>query len=275
MARDTSDEQASDRLFIMSIGKCFHLLECFNTAQRALTLTELAQISRFTTSTVQRLTHTLCSLGYLRQNPHTRAYSLSSKMLEFGHSVLAADEVREIAEPHLQALNRESGETVNLMKLEGDEIVYVSRFTSPHPVSVNLHVGSRLPAFCSAAGRAILAHLPPEQAQAILGRKRVAMTKHTVTDLKGLNGILDRVRRDMFVINDQEAYLGDISAAAPIFDGDGEVSSAINIAVPSSRWSVARVNKELVPMLLHCARRISRDLDNSNQRGAVRRGARA
>ena len=273
MARDISDEQTGDRLFIMSIGKCFHLLECFNTAQRALTLTELAQISHFTTSTVQRLTHTLCSLGYLRQNPNTRAYLLSSKMVEFGHSVLAADQVREIAEPHLQLLNQESRETVNLMKLEGDEIVYVSRFTSPHPVSVNLHVGSRLQAFCSAAGRAILANIPPEQAQAILAKKRVAMTKHTVTDLRGLNAILERARRDMFVINDQEAYLGDISAAAPIFDGDGEVSSAINIAVPSSRWTAVRVNKELVPMLLDCARRISRDLDNSNQRNA-RRGPR-
>jgi len=260
--RKNREEHANDRLFILSIGKCFHLLECFNRAQRAFSLTELAQISGFTTSTVQRLTHTLCSLGYLRQNPHTRAYVLSSKMLEFSHSVLAVDNVREIAEPHLRLLNQESKETVNLMKLEGDEIVYVSRFTSPHPVSVNLHVGSRLPAFCSAGGRAILAHLPPEQAQTILAKRRVAMTKFTITDLKTLNAILERTRRDMFVINDQEAYLGDISLAAPIFDRDGEVGSAINIAVPSSRWTVARVKKELAPMLLQCARRIARDLDS-------------
>jgi len=90
------------------------------------------------------------------------------------------------------------------------------------------------------------------------------MTKHTVTDLKSLQTILERARRDTFVINDQEAYLGDISVAAPIFDRDGGVRSAINIAVPSSRWSVARVKKELVPMLLPCARRISRDIDSRN-----------
>jgi IclR family transcriptional regulator, pca regulon regulatory protein len=263
-ARNKADEHAGDRLFILSIGKCFHLLECFNTAQRALTLSELAKISSFTTSTVQRLTHTLCLLGYLRQDPRSRAYILSSKMLEFGHSVLAANQIREIAEPHLRLLNQESEETVNLMELEGEDIVYVSRFTSTHPVSVNLHVGSRLPAFCSAAGRAILAHLAPEEAQAILAKRRVAMTKHTITDLKSLQAILERARRDTFVINDQEAYLGDISVAAPIFDRDGGVRSAINIAVPSSRWSVARVKKELVPMLLPCARRISRDIDSRN-----------
>lgn len=263
-ARKSRKGQAGDRLFILSIGKCFHLLECFNTAQRPLTLTELAKLAGFTTGTVQRLTHTLCSLGYLRQNPHSRAYVLSSKLLEFGHSVLASDEIREIAEPHLRALNLESKETVNLMKLEGNEIVYVSRFTSPHPVSVNLHVGSRLPAFCSAAGRAILAHLPAERAQAILAQRRVAMTRYTVTDLKALDAILDRTRRDMFVINDQEAYLGDISVAAPIFDRDGDVGSAINIAVPSSRWTVAGVKKDLVPMLLQCARRISREIDRKS-----------
>jgi DNA-binding IclR family transcriptional regulator len=264
MARNKYGEYANDRLFIISIGKCFHLLECFNMAQRPLTLSELAKTANFTTSTVQRLTHTLCQLGYLRQNPRTRAYVLSSKMLEFSHSVLAANEVREIAEPHLRLLNRESKETVNLMELEGEEIVYVSRFTSTHPVSVNLHVGSRLPAFCSAAGRAMLAHLAPETAQAILAKRRVAMTKYTVTDLKALHAILDRARRDIFVINDQEAYLGDISVAAPIFDRDGGVCSAINIAVPSSRWTVTRVKKELAPMVLQCARRISRDIDRRN-----------
>jgi IclR family pca regulon transcriptional regulator len=59
-----------------------------------------------------------------------------------------------------------------------------------------MHVGSRFPAFCSAGGRAILAHLAPDEAQAILAKRRLAMTKYTVTDLKALHAILDRTRRD-------------------------------------------------------------------------------
>src|SRR5258708_39921212 len=103
-ARNKYDEHTGDRLFTISIGKCFHLLECFNTAQRALTLSELAKLANFTTSTAQPLTHTLCLLVYLRQDPRTRAYVLSSKILEVGQSLLAANHARENAEPHLRLL---------------------------------------------------------------------------------------------------------------------------------------------------------------------------
>jgi len=250
----------ADRLFVLSVGKCFQVLECLNAAQRPLTLTELVQLSGLEKSAVQRFAHTLRQLGYLRQHPQTRAYSLSSRMLEFGHTVLATDSVKEVADPHLLRLNQRCHETVNLMKLEGRDIVYVSRYPSVHPVSVNLHVGSRLPAFCTAAGRAILAFMPADQAQAILKGPREPMTQHTVTALDALGAILEQVRRDGFVINDQEAFIGDISLAAPVVNADREVLGAINIAVPSPRWTVERTREELAPLVLDCARAISREL---------------
>lgn len=249
-----------DRLFVLSVGKCFHLLECLNQAQRPLTLTELIQMSGLEKSAVQRFTHTLRVLGYLRQHPQTRAYSLSSKMLEFGHTVLSADPLRDIAAPHLEALNRASCETVNLMELEGSEIVYVLRYASIHPVSVNLHVGSRLPAFCSAAGRAILAHLPAPQAEAILAGRREPMTPYTITDLDTLRKLLAQCRIEGYVVNDQEAFIGDISLAAPVFNSKREVVGAINIAVPVPRWDAVRARQTLATPLLRCAEAITRDI---------------
>ena len=253
----------ADRLFVLSVGKCFHLLECLNHAQRPLTLTELVQMSGLEKSAVQRLTHTLRLLGYLRQHPQSRAYALSSRLLEFGHTVLSTDPLPEIAKPHLEALNRATSETVNLMELEGREIVYVLRYASIHPVSVNLHVGSRLPAFCSAAGRAILARLPAGEADAILAGPREPMTEHTVTDLPTLRGLLSRWRGDGYVINDQEAFIGDISVAAPVLNDKGEPMGAVNIAVPVPRWDVDRAQRELVPRLLSCAKAITRDLSQT------------
>ncbi|WP_454689021.1 IclR family transcriptional regulator [Achromobacter aloeverae] len=250
----------ADRLFVNSVAKCFRALETFNAAQRPLSLKELTELSGLEKSAAQRLTHTLCVLGYLRQHPRTRAYVLSSRLLEFSHSMLVTDLIREAAEPHLRALNQACRETVNLMDLEGSEIVYVLRYPSTHPVSVDLHVGSRLPVFCSAAGRAILAWLPQAEAERLLAGPRKAMTPHTVTDLAALRQILAQVKREGYVVNNQEAFIGDISLAAPVFDRDGEVKAAINIAVPSPRWSIARAKKELAPMLLQCARRISNDL---------------
>jgi DNA-binding IclR family transcriptional regulator len=248
-------------LFMGSLAKCFQVLEALNTAGRAVGLTELAQLAGLDRSGVQRITHTLRVLGYLRQDPATKAFRLSGRMLEFGHTVLATNEVRERAQPHLEALNRRTSETVNLMELEGDEIVYVSRFPSVHAVSVDLHVGSRLPAFCTAAGRAILSHMDPAESLARLkAARRTAMTRFTVTDLPGLRKALQVARENGYALNDQEAFVGDISVAAPLLDRSGQPLAAVNIAVPSPRWQVDDVLARLVPHVLKTAAAIGKEL---------------
>jgi IclR family transcriptional regulator, pca regulon regulatory protein len=249
--------EPDSRLFVGSVAKCFQVLEALNVASRPVALTELARLSRLDRSAVQRITYTLGALGYLRQHPKTRAYTLSGRMLEFGHTVLTTDRVREKAYPYLEALNRRTGETVNLMELEGDEIVYVARFPSQHAVSVDLHVGSRLPAFCTAAGRAILSRLPRAQAIAQLeAATRRPMTGRTVTGIQGLQRALAEARRLGYALNDQEAFVGDVSVAAPLTAADGRPLAAVNIAVPSPRWKLDDVRRTLVPLLLDSAREI-------------------
>ncbi len=248
-------------LVMGSLAKCFQVLEALNTAGRPVGLTELAQLAGLDRSGVQRITHTLRVLGYLRQDPASKAFRLSGRMLEFGHTVLATDQLRERAQPHLEALNRRTAETVNLMELEGDEIVYVARYPSLHAVSVDLHVGSRLPAFCTAAGRAILSRMEPAEALARLkGVKRTAMTPHTVTDLAGLREQLDAAREQGYALNNQEAFIGDISVAAPLLDRQGHPLGAVNIAVPTPRWQLQDVLARLVPQLLKTASAIQREI---------------
>lgn len=260
-ARGAAVPPRDDALYVASVAKCFHVLEALNGAGRAVTLTELAPLAGLPRSAVQRLTHTLRVLGYLRQHPRSRAYTLGSRLLEFGHTMLATDRVRERALPHLAALNRDTGETVNLMQLEGDDIVYVARFPSVHAVSVDLHVGSRLPAYCTAAGRAILALAAPDDARARLAAApRRAWTHRTITDVAALARVLDEVRRLGYALNDQEAFLGDISVAVALAAPDGAAASAINIAVPTPRWRLEDVRRELVPRVLAAARAVAADL---------------
>jgi DNA-binding IclR family transcriptional regulator len=263
-ARNASARNAAERespLFIASLAKSFQVLETLNTAGRPVGLTELAQLAGLDRSGVQRITHTLRALGYLRQDATTKAFRLSGRMLEFGHTVLATDRVRERAQRQLEDLNRRTGETVNLMELEGEEIVYVLRYPSLHAVSVDLHVGSRLPAFCTAAGRAILAHMEHSDALASLkAARRTAMTRHTVTDLAGLCNALQRVRELGYALNDQEAFLGDLSVSAPLLDRHGRPLGAVNIAVPTPRWQLQDVVHKLVPQLLKTAAAINREL---------------
>jgi IclR family pca regulon transcriptional regulator len=246
-------------LFVGSIAKCFQVLEALNVAGRSVGLTELAQLAQLDRSATQRITHTLKALGYLRQDAASRAFTLSGRMLEFGHTVLSTDRLRACAQAPLEALNRRVGETVNLMELEGHDIVYILRHPGHHAVSVDLHVGSRLPAFCSAAGRAILAAMDEAQAQSLLkAARRIAMTPHTVTDLPGLMEKLREARELGYALNDQEAFLGDISVAAPLLDGDGRPVGAVNIAVPWPRWQREEVIERLVPPLLKTAAAIQK-----------------
>jgi DNA-binding IclR family transcriptional regulator len=261
MRRAVSGADEASPLFLGSVAKCFQLLETLNEAGRPVGLTELAQLSGIDRSSVQRVTHTLRALGYLRQDPGTKAFRLSGRMLEFGHTALATHALREHAQHHLEALNRRTGETVNLMELEGDEIVYVSRYPSLHAVSVDLHVGSRLPAFCTAAGRAILSHLDHDDALARLkAARRTAMTRFTVTDLAGLRRALEAARAQGYALNDQEAFLGDISVAAPLLDRRHVPLAAVNIAVPTPRWQLQDVLQRLVPQLLKSVAAINREL---------------
>ena len=257
----STPDGASSRLFVHALAKCFQMLEALQKAGRPLGLNDLVEASGLNRSVVQRMAHTLKTLGYLRQHPDTRAYTLTSRMLSFSHTVLALDRLREKAHPYLESLNQETGETVNLMKLEDDEIVYIGRFPSRFAVSVDLHVGSRLPAFCTAAGRAILSHLEPAVARAALERaERKPMTAYTVTGVPELMAVLAQARRAGYVINDQEAFIGDISIAAPLLDRQNKPVGAVNIAVPSPRWKLDDVQRTLVPQVVAAAKEISASL---------------
>lgn len=237
------------------------MLEALSAADRPMTLTQLVRPSGLGKSAVQRITHTLGALGYLKQDAATRAWSLSSRMLAFSQAVLGQDRVREVALPHLEALARECGETVNLTRLEGVDVVYIARYPSVHAVSVDLRVGSRLPAFCTSPGRAMLARLPADESHGILARSaRKAWTANTVTETAKLAAIVDETRKRGYAVNDQETFVGDVSIAAAIVDAAGQVAGAINIAVPSPRWTLAELQRKLARRLVRAAGEVSKGL---------------
>jgi PcaR/PcaU/PobR family beta-ketoadipate pathway transcriptional regulator len=254
------DSDSRGRLFVRSLAKGLLVLRVFDEAHRTMSLGEIAAASGLDKSAAQRSVHTLAALGYLRQDPRSRHYGLAPKVLELGFAYLRADELVGRATPHLMAANRRSEETVNLTEPDGTEMVYVARVPSRHAVSVDVVLGTRLPMYCTAPGRAILAFLPEEEAQDVLARsRRVALTPHTVTEPGAILGRLARARAEGFALADQEVYVGDISVAAPVFDFSGRPVAAVNIAVPAARWSVTACLARLAPEVVATARAISRE----------------
>lgn len=245
-------------LFVASVEKAFRVLHLFGGAKVELSFSEVVERSGIGKSATQRFLYTLHTLGYLIQDPVSKGYRLSSKLLTLSQAYSRADMLREKAAAHLEEANRRCEETVNLTILDGTEVVYIVRFPSKHVVSVNLTVGTRLPAFCTAPGRVLLAHLEQPQLERVLARSRlVKMTGMTETRPDRLRRILDRVRQHGYCISNQEAFVGDISVAAPVFDDEGQAVAAVNIAVPTPRWSIPRVERKLTPVVREVASELS------------------
>lgn len=159
-----TSEVAGDPRFSQSLERGLAILSAFTSARPLLGVSELAREIGLTRSTTHRY---VATLGYLQQDPVTRRSRLGSRVLNLGFSAVNSMELRELSAPHLQALSDETGYTVNMAILDGADIVYIERCRSARAgqreIDLNLHVGSRLPAYCTSMGKAILAFLPDEE----------------------------------------------------------------------------------------------------------------
>lgn len=253
--------ETDPRLFVSAIDKGMRVLRAFYDAPNPLSLTEITKITGFGVSACQRFLYTLKSLGYIRQDAATKRYSLAAKVLDFGYAYLRNDDLVEQSFPYLLDAHKRTDETFNLTELDGTDVIYVSRFPSRKVISVGLVLGSRLPAFCTAPGRAMLAFMPSDQALSVLeGARREPRTPYTVTDLAAILADLDVIRQRGYAISDQQAYVGDISIAAPVRNHREQVVAAVNIALPTPRWTVQQAEQTFAPIVMETARAISKVL---------------
>ncbi|WP_210338427.1 IclR family transcriptional regulator [Bradyrhizobium genosp. L] len=254
---------ARSSLFVGSTEKAFQVLHAFDGPRRHMTLADIARAAALDRSATQRLVYTLETLGYIRRIEGTRNYGLTSKVLQFSHSYLKANELIDRASPYLLEISRNLGETCNMHELDGPEIVFVARFPGQHLINIDIVIGSRLPTYFTASGTAILSALSEEERVDLLKRTPLApLTPYTVTDPDRL---LERVRiaaKRGYAVIMNETVMGDISVAAPIIDEHGRAVAAINISVPTTRWTMERAEAELVQHVHVAATSISKSKFN-------------
>ena len=246
-------------LFVSSTEKAFRVLHAFDGQRRHLTLAEIARIAGLDRSATQRFVHTLETLGYLRRVGDGRSYGLTSKVLQFSLSYVRANELIECASPYLLDLSRSLGETANLQELDGSDIVFVARFPGRHLVNVDIVVGSRLPAFFTASGTAILSRLSEDEREEILARTRLErVTPFTEVNPEALRARVQAAARTGYAVLAEEVVIGDISVAAAVMDERGRPVAGVNISVPTTRWTVERVETELAKHVQVAAMSISK-----------------
>src|SRR5919198_1744805 len=185
--------------YSQSLERGLAILSAFRPAKPLVGISELARDIGLSRSTTHRYVATLTSLGYLQQDSGTKKYRLGPRVLDLGFSAINSMELREISLPHLQQLSDETGHTVNMAILDGTDIVYIERVRSSrqgqHDIDLNLHVGSRLPAYCTSLGKAMLAFLPEDELASMVNRVQFSrLGPNTRTSRQALLRDLDRVR---------------------------------------------------------------------------------
>ena len=248
-----------------SLERGLAILASFRSAQPLLGVSDLSRRVGLSRSTTHRYVATLASLGYLQQDVDTKKYRLGPRVLDLGFSAINSMELREVAAPHLRRLSDETGYTVNMAILDGPDIVYVERCRSTQAgqreIDLNLHVGSRLPAYCTSLGKVLLAFLPPdEQAAALAGIDFARRGPNTIVTRTALVTELKRVRANGYALNNEELAYGLRSIAAPLLDYEGRAVGAINLAVHSSMVSMEELTAHLSATLGRTAAEISAHL---------------
>jgi IclR family pca regulon transcriptional regulator len=258
----TPAKTSADAAHSQSLERGLAVLSAFRTGRSLLGVSELARELGLGRSTTHRYVATLARLGYLQQDESTRRYRLGLRVLDLGFSALNSMELRDVAAPHLQELSDGTGRTVNMAILDGVDIVYIERCRSAsagqREIDLSLHVGSRLPAYCTSMGKVLLAHLSDAERDAVIaGTDFARRGPNTITTAATLEKELVHVRCSGFALNDEELAYGLRSIAMPIRTQTGEVAAAVNLAAHRSMISVDDLIARLSPALLVTADEIS------------------
>jgi DNA-binding IclR family transcriptional regulator len=245
---------------IQTLDHLIALLDCFTVDQPELGVREAARLTGLTPSTAGRVMAALKEAGVLRQNPETRAYGLGAKVLAWADAYSAALDIRKLALPFMQDLQRSTQETISLYVLEGYDRVCVERLESKHNVRVVARIGRRLPLYAGSAGKLMLAFLPETRQNEILNAIEMKpYTPQTVTDPEALRLQLRQIRRQGYADSIGEWITEAAGVAAPVLNGRGDLQAALTISGPAQRFSPEVVQNYAV-MVMKVAAQISKEL---------------
>lgn len=246
--KELTDVNAVDRHFVTSLQKGLDVLTCFGRQHNRLTLSEVARLTSMSPASARRSLLTLYQLGYLDSDG--KRFWVQPRALLVAHAYLSSRPMPSLAQPLLDALSERTRESASLGQLLDDDAIIVARSTARRSLSTGLGIGSRLPAYCSALGRVLLAGMPAQDALArIRDMRRVALTPQTIHSVAQVVELVDRCREDGFSTNDGELEIGVRSMAVPVRDRRGLVVAAISIAVRVERMGMGEFRDAFLPML--------------------------
>jgi IclR family acetate operon transcriptional repressor len=221
---------------VQSLDRALDLLEALASADE-LGVSEAAARTGLVPSTAHRLLATLVARGYAAQSPATGRYLLGFKLLELTTGLQdRLGRLRAAARPHLEAIQHQTGETTNLVVLEGGNVVYVDSVSGTRSVRLITEIGHAVPAHTSGAGKALLAWRAPDEVEALLGGGPLyAATPRTLTTVDALLADLEQTRARGYSTDNEEHEPGVGCVATPVLDAGGLPLAAISVSGPATR----------------------------------------
>ncbi|WP_030940684.1 IclR family transcriptional regulator domain-containing protein [Streptomyces sp. NRRL S-646] len=251
-----ASKQELGREFVESLARGLTVLTAFSEGRAALTLTEVAKATGLARATARRALITYEHLGLV--HAQDRTFALTPRVLSLGFPPLSRTSLPEIAAPHMAELAQRVHESTSLAVLSGDEIQYTARVATSRIMSVNITVGTRLPAYATSMGRVLLSDLPP--ADRPLPTPLLPLTPHTLTDPEALTRLLTEVKSQGHALVDEELEEGLRSIAVPVRDRTGRAVAALNVAMHVARHTPEECEQDILPQLRATATRIEQDL---------------
>jgi len=257
----TPKPRQTDRDFVASLDRGLRILSAFERDEPELTLSEVAQKTGLTPATARRFLLTLKSLGYVGMNG--RRFVLRPKVLDLAYSYLDSMNVDEALQPYLRELVQRTGDSSSVTVLEGTEIVYIANASVRRVVRLGAGVGSRFPAYPTAMGRVLLAHLPKDKLDTFFaGQHFEKITEFTETNPDKIRKHLDKIRVDGYGVVQDELEVGLVSLAVPLKDNSGHVFAAMNCSSVARRTD----GKEMLRTRLDLLREYSTQVSSALMR---------
>jgi IclR family transcriptional regulator, pca regulon regulatory protein len=241
-------KRRSFRDFVGALDKGLKIVEAFEASTPSLTLTEAARRTGLSRAAARRYLLTLVSLGYAEFDG--KSFSLTPKILRLGYAYLSTASLPKLAQPVLDGIGQKLREVVSLAILDGTEIVILARSASLRVLSAATGVGMRLPAYCTAMGRVMLADLPDVEVEHLLAKTALKrFTPRTKADPQQLLAEIAIARAKGYSINDEELELGLRAIAVPVTNAQGRVVVSISVSLQAARMTAEEMVGKILPEL--------------------------
>ncbi|MGE4337067.1 MAG: IclR family transcriptional regulator C-terminal domain-containing protein [Pigmentiphaga sp.] len=245
--------------YLTGLERGLSVLLAFNQDHRQLTLADIARAVGLPRATARRAVNTLEHLGFLANEG--RLFRLTPKVLMLASAYATSNQVTTLLQPACEQLSREFDEDCSAAVFDGGQAVRIAHASPPRLVSMVPGIGFRLPAYCTALGRALLSQMPEDELQTLLvSHPPQRLTPYTELDPGRIRLAVRRVATDGYALVDREAEEGFRSIAVPIANANGRVVAALNIGVRVDTTSLDAMRERFLPRLRAIAHDLRRQL---------------